>query len=126
MSDIIVVGAGLGGLSAAIRLAVKGHQVRVFEASNSAGGKAGSVTLEGVSVDTGPSVLTMPDVLRDLLHSGGWTLEDQLELLEPEPAFRYLYPNGACLDIYPNLEQSIESVLSIIYGSLFGCINLGL
>ena len=110
MSDIIVVGAGLGGLSAAIRLAAKGHQVRIFEAAKSAGGKAGSVTLEGVSVDTGPSVLTMPDVLRDLLQAGGWTLEEQLELLEPEPAFRYLYPSGACLDIYPNLEQSIESV----------------
>ena len=110
MADIIVVGAGLGGLSAAIRLAAQGHQVRLFEAASGPGGKAGEVQIEGVSVDTGPSVLTMPDVLSDLLQAGGWKLEDHLELLEPEPAFRYLYPSGACLDIYPKLEQSIESV----------------
>ena len=110
MPKINVVGAGLGGLSAAIRLAAQGHQVEIFEAGSSAGGKAGAVTLDGVSVDTGPSVLTMPEVLSELLAVGGWRLEEQLELLEPEPAFRYLYPKGTCLDIFHNLDQSIESV----------------
>ena len=114
MPKVIVVGAGLGGLAAAIRLAAQGHTVHIFEAASSAGGKAGEVTIDGVSVDTGPSVLTMPEVLSELLAIGGWRLDEQLELLEPEPAFRYLYPNGACLDMFPKLEQSIDSVQSVL------------
>ena len=53
-------------------------------------------------MDTGPSVLTMPEVLsrRIAFAVGGWRLRGAVRLLEPEPAFRYLYPKGTCLDIF--------------------------
>ena len=60
MTETIVVGAGVGGLAAAIELGAAGRRVTVLEAGPSPGGKAGVVQLDGVEVDTGPSVLTLP------------------------------------------------------------------
>ena len=97
MPKINVVGAGLGGLSAAIRLAAQGHQVEIFEAGSSAGGKAGAVTLDGVSVDTGPSVLTMPEVLSELLAVGGWRLEEQLSFWNRSLHFAICIPKAHAL-----------------------------
>ncbi len=65
---VAVIGAGLGGLSAAIRLANYGYEVDVFEQNTDAGGKAGSFTLNGFRFDTGPSLLTMPHVLQEALQ----------------------------------------------------------
>lgn len=110
MANIAVIGAGLGGLSSAIRLAIAGHKVNIFEASSSAGGKAGEIEINGVRVDTGPSVLTMPNVFEDLFKLAGWKLEDKLELIEPSPAFRYIYPDGGSLDIFSQLDESVASV----------------
>ncbi|MEC8423889.1 MAG: FAD-dependent oxidoreductase, partial [Myxococcota bacterium] len=74
MADVIVIGAGLGGLAAAVELAAAGRQVLVLEADSQVGGKAGVHTVDGVSFDTGPSVLTMPDVLGSLLGRAGMAL----------------------------------------------------
>ena len=60
---ISVIGSGLGGLSAAIRLAVSGHDVTVYEKNSAAGGKARSISHSGFRFDTGPSLLTMPFVI---------------------------------------------------------------
>lgn len=108
--EVIVVGAGIGGLSAAIGLAARGARVRVLEAGPRAGGKAGIEVLEGVEVDTGPSVLTLPHVFDELLATAGTSLSEQVELLEPDPAFRYHYPDGTALDIRPKVEDTLESV----------------
>ena len=75
----VVIGAGLGGLSAAIRLATTGWDVTVFEASDKPGGKAGFVELDGVRVDTGPCVLTMPDVFDELFACAGERREDHVQ-----------------------------------------------
>lgn len=106
----VVIGAGLGGLSAAIHLAAAGASVDVFEASGAPGGKAGTVTIDGVEVDTGPSVLTMPDVLEAILARGGRKMADLVTLRDPRPSFRYLYPDGAVVDIFPSPEETLESV----------------
>ena len=105
-----VIGAGLGGLSAAISLAASGLDVSVFEAHDQAGGKAGSVVIDGVEVDTGPSVLTMPDVLDAVLQRAGRKLSDVLTLRDPRPSFRYRYPDGAVVDVFPTLEETADSI----------------
>ncbi|MCB9791929.1 MAG: phytoene desaturase [Alphaproteobacteria bacterium] len=112
--DVVVIGAGLGGLSAAISLAAQGARVQVVEASPRAGGKAGLAWHEGVSFDTGPSVLTLPHVLDALLQLAGTRLEHELTLRRPTPAFRYLYPDGVALDIHHDLERSLASVAATL------------
>jgi phytoene dehydrogenase-like protein len=66
--------------------------------------------VDGVSFDTGPSVLTMPEVLGELLELGGMRLGEELRLRAPDPAFRYRWPDGLVLDLHPELERSLEAV----------------
>ena len=74
--QIVVIGAGIGGLAAAIRLAAAGHAVTVFDALPRAGGKAGIAEHDGVTFDTGPSLLTMPEVFDDLFRAAGTSLAE--------------------------------------------------
>ena len=110
MIDAIVIGAGIGGLSAAIELGARGLHVRVLEASDALGGKAGTMTVDGVEFDTGPSLLTMPDVFDAIFRRAGSTLEDELELRSHDPWFRYLWPDGARLDVSHGLRGTLASV----------------
>ncbi len=110
----IVVGAGLGGLSAAIRLAASGWQVQVVEAASVPGGKAGTVTVDGVTFDTGPSTMTLPHVLAEVFEGAGRRIEDHVTLRELNPGFRYLYPDGTCLDVFQRREDTRASVESTL------------
>ncbi len=98
MKKILVIGAGLGGLAAAIRLARAGHAVEVWEKNAEAGGKLKEVRDGEFRWDTGPSLLTMPDVLRDLYASAGERLEDHLDLVRLESACRYFWTDGTVID----------------------------
>lgn len=120
MYDVIVVGAGVGGLSSAIALGARGKSVLVLESGDVAGGKAGITTLDGVEVDTGPSVLTMPDVFRPLFGAAGMRLEDEIGLLTPSPGFRYLYPDGVALDVHHHLDDTLASI-SAALGAKSAC-----
>ena len=110
MPEAVVIGAGLGGLASAIELAASGLSVEVVELGERAGGKAGIVTLDGVEADTGPSVLTMPDVLEELFTLAGTRTADQLSLREPEPAFRYRYADGVVIDVHSDLSDTLQSI----------------
>ncbi|GAA2466207.1 phytoene desaturase [Winogradskya humida] len=86
----MVIGAGVGGLAAAVRLAAAGHRVDVYEQAATIGGKLGRYERDGFRFDTGPSLLTLPQVFADL----GLTLE-----LEPlDPVVRHVFPDGSVLD----------------------------
>lgn len=110
MPDVIVIGSGLGGLSAAVSLAAKGLAVTVLEAAPTLGGKANIVTLDGVECDTGPSVLTLPDTLDAVLREAGTSLADEVTLLTHTPAFRYVTARGEALDLMPTLPDTLTSV----------------
>jgi phytoene dehydrogenase-like protein len=110
--DVIIIGAGMGGLSAAMHLAAKGKRVAVYEAQRGAGGKVGVQSFEGVSFDTGPSVMTMIPTLREVFEVAGTSLERELGLVahHDAPSFRYLYPDGTSLDVFHDLKDTIASV----------------
>lgn len=111
-----VIGAGLGGLAAAVRLAHHGHQVTVFESRNQPGGKAAQKIIrkgeESWRFDTGPSLLTLLPVFRDLFESTGRSMDDYLHTAALEPICRYWFPDGTSLcssSDYERFAQSMES-----------------
>jgi phytoene desaturase len=114
MADVVVIGAGVGGLAAATRLAARGLSVDVLEAGPRVGGKLNVRVVEGVEVDTGPSVLTLPGALDAVFRVAGSSLEEEISLREPDPAFRYLYPDGVALDVFVRPEETVESVRSTL------------
>ncbi len=91
---IAVIGAGLGGLSAALHLSHGGHTVHVFEKGASAGGKAQELTIDGFRFDTGPSLFTMPQVFERVFAAVDERLSEQLNLVPLEPICTYFYPDG--------------------------------
>jgi phytoene desaturase len=97
---VIVVGAGLGGLACALHLAAAGRQVTVVEREAVPGGRAGRLALDGYEFDTGPTVLTMPELIAEPLAAVGEELSDWLELMPLGPAYRAFYPDGSTLDVH--------------------------
>jgi phytoene desaturase len=97
VSRVVVVGAGVGGLAAAARLAAAGHQVTVFERSDVVGGKLGRHTQEtavgAFRFDTGPSLLTLPQVFVDLFAATGAKPDEYLALRPLEPIVRHVFPD---------------------------------
>ena len=81
MARVVVVGAGMAGLAVAARLAALGHDVVVCEQAETWGGKLGTFSRDGFTFDTGPSLLTLPDVYRDLFLATGRPLEESLHRL---------------------------------------------
>ncbi len=110
MKHIIIIGAGVGGLSAAIRLAAAGQRVTVLEKNASVGGKMGEVRREGFRWDTGPSVITMRPVFEALFQAAGRRLADYLALLPVEPLTRYFYGDGTVLDATRDLPRMVEQI----------------
>ncbi|BBH19976.1 diapolycopene oxygenase [Paenibacillus baekrokdamisoli] len=108
--NIIVVGGGLGGLSAAIRLRADGHMVTVLEKNERAGGKLNIRAGKGYTFDTGPSILTMPWVLEQLFASAGRSLSDYLKLSRIEPQWRTFFEDGVQIDLDGDLPQLLAKV----------------
>lgn len=102
---ICVIGAGLGGLSAAIRLANKGFEVDLYEQNSAPGGKAGEINERGYRFDTGPSLLTMPQVIKDLFSECGETIEDYLSINRLELICKYFYPDGSIINAYSDQDK---------------------
>jgi phytoene desaturase len=103
MRKVIVIGAGMGGMAAAARLARAGMSVELFEASDRVGGKCRTDWIGDYAFDTGPSLLTLPAVYRDLFKKTGKRLEIVKELQPVDPAFSYHFADGTQLT-FPNLS----------------------
>jgi phytoene desaturase len=109
-SKIVIVGAGLGGLAAAIRLQAAGHRVRVVEKNERVGGKLNIVEADGYTFDTGPSLFTMPWVVRDLFAAAGRNADDVLEIMPVDPVCRYTWPDGTRWDHRAALPDLIAEI----------------
>ena len=111
---VVVVGAGLAGLSAALRLAGAGREVTVVERESIPGGRAGLISDSGFEFDTGPTVLTMPDLIADALDCVGENLDDWLELEPVNPLYRAYYPDGSRLDVHSDPQRMAEEIRTVI------------
>jgi phytoene desaturase len=105
VARIVVVGAGLGGLAVAARLAATGHDVTVCEQAPQVGGKLGVLIKDGFVFDTGPSLLTLPAVYRDLFLSTGGPLEAEVALEPVDPVCSYRFADGSRLTM-PNASRT--------------------
>ena len=107
---VVIVGAGLAGLSAALRLVGAGREVTVLEREAVPGGRNGVLEDAGYAFDTGPTVLTMPDLIADALDCVGERLEDWLELQPVDPLYRAFYPDGSVLDVKADVHEMAAEV----------------
>lgn len=97
---VVVVGAGLSGLSAAMQLAGQGRSVTVVERYGFPGGRVGQADIRGYRIDTGATVLTMPDIIEEAFDAVGASMSDHLDLLPLDPAYRASFADGTSLDVH--------------------------
>ncbi len=105
MHRVILVGAGFGGLAAAVRLAAAGYNVAVYEALDRPGGRAGWLELGPYRFDTGPTLITVPSLLAELCALAGTTLGEELELVRLRPFYRILFADGQTFDYWGEPER---------------------
>lgn len=106
--EIAVIGAGIGGLCTAARLAKAGHRVTIFEASDRTGGKCRTEWIGRYAFDTGPSLLTLPAVYRDFFQRTGEVMGRVIELEEVNPSFDYRFHDGKSVK-FANLSRKKTS-----------------
>src|SRR4051794_32445152 len=108
--SVVVVGAGLGGLAAALHLAGAGRHVTVVEREAVPGGRAGLLRDHGYHFDTGPTVLTMPALVQRALSAVGEDLSDWLTLHRLDPAYRARFADGSSIDVRANVDAMTDEV----------------
>ncbi len=113
-NKVVIVGAGLGGLSTALRLAGAGREVTIIEREAVPGGRNGLLVDQGYRFDTGPTVLTMPSLIDDALSAVGEKLSDWLELIPLRPLYRAFYHDGSQLDVFPDTQEMEAEIARVI------------
>lgn len=107
---VVIVGAGIGGLGAAVDLCGRGMDVTVVERADRPGGKIHDTVVDGATIDTGPTVFTMRWVFDDLFASVGESLSDHLTLKPAETLARHSWQDGATLDLFADPARSAEAI----------------
>ena len=107
---VVVVGAGLAGLSAALHLAGRGRAVTVVERGRHPGGRVGRLDIDGYRLDTGPTVLTMPDIIDDAFAAVGDSLSQRLDVVPLEPAYRAAFADGSVLDVHSDRDAMAAEI----------------
>jgi len=109
----VVIGSGMGGLSAALILAHQGLSVTILEAQAQAGGKLRQVAPGGAPIDCGPTVFTMDWAFRSVFEAAGETLDDHLRLTRADVLARHAWPDGGRLDLYADVDRSAEAIAEL-------------
>ncbi|WP_437677602.1 1-hydroxycarotenoid 3,4-desaturase CrtD [Sorangium sp. So ce131] len=107
---VVVIGGGIGGLTAAALLASSGLEVVLLERAARVGGKMREVSLDGRRIDVGPTVLTMKWVFDELFGSFGLRFEDEVPLRPAETLARHAWPDGATLDLFADVERTADAI----------------
>jgi phytoene desaturase len=109
-TDAVVVGGGVGGLCAAIRLRAAGHRVTLLERNDVVGGKLAVLERDGFTFDVGPSLLTMPQWFDEVFHLSGTSIADALDLVRLDPQFRYSWTDGSSLTMPDGVDAATDAV----------------
>jgi phytoene desaturase len=115
--DAIIIGAGVGGMITALRLAARGRSVLVCERNATVGGKLAVYQRDGFTFDMGPSLLTLPAVFDDAFRLAGTTLADECDLIRLDPSFRYFWPDGSTVTFRDEPVATAEALESFSNGA---------
>jgi diapolycopene oxygenase len=110
---VIVIGAGLGGLSAAISLAQEGYAVEVVEKNAQIGGKLNVLNAQGYTFDLGPSILTLPHIFERLFQRSGRRMADYIAIRPLRPHWRNFFEDGTVLNLVPEPEHMAEELRKV-------------
>lgn len=110
---VIVIGAGLGGLSAAISLAQEGYSVTIHEKNARIGGKLNVLHAQGYTFDLGPSILTLPHIFERLFERSGKRMRDYIPIRPLRPHWRNFFEDGKVVDLYPEPERMAEEARKV-------------
>lgn len=110
---VVVVGAGLSGLACALHLLGAGREVTLVEREPHPGGRAGRLDRDGFRMDTGPTVLTMPELLDEALAAVGESVRDRLDLVPLAPAYRASFADGTAIDVHTDPHAMVEEVTRV-------------
>ncbi len=111
---VVVIGAGLGGLSAAAHLRGRGHDVLVLERDDRPGGRNGLLELDGYRFDTGPTVFTMPGLLREAFDALGADMDSHVRLKAVDPMYRATYHDGTELRVWHGRERMTQEIRDVV------------
>ncbi|WP_226641546.1 phytoene desaturase family protein [Mesobacillus subterraneus] len=111
--NVLVIGGGLGGLSAAISLAQAGYDVSLYEKNDHIGGKLNRLEQDGFGFDLGPSILTMPQVFEKLFSASGKSMKDYVPIEKLDHQWRSFFPDGNIIDLYEDLKEMQEKNASL-------------
>lgn len=110
---VVVIGAGLGGLAAASHLVRAGYDVTVLEAGSGPGGRAGSIARDGYRFESGPTVLTMPDLVEACFRALGTSMADHLTLRPVDPMYRANFADGSTLHVRHGRAAMTEEIAAV-------------
>ena len=113
----VVVGGGMGGLLAAIRLRAAGHDVTVLERLGQFGGKVAEWRRDGWTFDLGPSLVTLPHLYDEVLRLAGTSLADEVEMVRLSPQFRYAWADGSTVDVHDDPRATASAFDALSPGS---------
>ena len=108
--SVVVIGAGLSGLAAACHLVGRGHEVTLVERHDAPGGRGLRLHRDGFTFDTGPTVMTMPDLVGDALAAAGTSLHDALPMRLLDPAYRARFDDGSQIMVRHGVEAMREEI----------------
>jgi phytoene desaturase len=103
-SSAVIIGGGLAGLAASVELARRGVEVTLVEKNRHLGGKMNVLERDGFTFDMGPTILTLPEVIRGVIERAGRRVEDYIEFIELDPQWRCVYEDGTVLDLRPGVD----------------------
>ena len=113
MRKAIVIGAGIGGVAAAIRLTKKGYRVHVYEAASGPGGKLSQFVNDGFRFDRGPSLFTLPDYMRELFDLCNENMEDHFSYSSLQTLCNYFFEDGTTFEAKSDLESNILAIAKV-------------
>src|SRR5271165_759004 len=110
---VVIVGAGPGGLAAAILLAKSGVEVTILEKRSTVGGRTSTIEREGFKFDTGPTFFLYPRVLREIFAAAGRDLDSEVPMERLDPQYRLVFGSGGELLATPNLEKMQQAIAAL-------------
>ncbi|MEM9328482.1 MAG: FAD-dependent oxidoreductase, partial [Bacteroidota bacterium] len=109
---VAIIGSGIAGIASAIRLAVRGNQVDLFEANEYPGGKLSEIRNGGYRFDAGPSLFTFPELVDELFKLAGEEPEDHFSYLRLDEVCRYFYEDGTRLTAFADRQELVKELVA--------------